>query len=135
MESSDVSKFFFSSRRRHTRWPRDWSSDVCSSDLGEGAGRRWTAAPGIVAAPGDAKYTAHHRSWIDSLVCSYELEDSGGSEPLSRANQAAAFLISLSLGGESCSHAEAASVPQPHCCLDHPSVRPLPAQPAPPSYG
>src|SRR5437660_5706582 len=25
--------FFFSSRRRHTRWPRDWSSHVCSSDL------------------------------------------------------------------------------------------------------
>src|SRR5690625_6726934 len=25
--------FFCSSRRRHTRWPRDWSSDVCSSDL------------------------------------------------------------------------------------------------------
>src|SRR5690625_6095621 len=25
--------FFFSSRRRHTRWPRDWSSDVCSSDV------------------------------------------------------------------------------------------------------
>src|SRR6266702_3880034 len=25
--------FFFSSRRLHTRWPRDWSSDVCSSDL------------------------------------------------------------------------------------------------------
>src|SRR5690625_6678023 len=25
--------FFFSSRRRHTGWPRDWSSDVCSSDL------------------------------------------------------------------------------------------------------
>src|SRR5690625_624526 len=24
---------FFSSRRRHTRWQRDWSSDVCSSDL------------------------------------------------------------------------------------------------------
>src|SRR5439155_17035218 len=36
--------FFFSSRRRHTRWPRDWSSDVCSSDLlpvlvSTGAGR------------------------------------------------------------------------------------------------
>src|SRR5207245_7083497 len=27
--------FFFSSRRRHTRCYRDWSSDVCSSDLGE----------------------------------------------------------------------------------------------------
>src|SRR5207249_5111264 len=25
--------FFFSSRRRHTRSKRDWSSDVCSSDL------------------------------------------------------------------------------------------------------
>src|SRR5439155_2292359 len=30
------SLFFFSSRRRHTRWPRDWSSDVCSSDLSGG---------------------------------------------------------------------------------------------------
>src|SRR5215813_7113013 len=28
-----VSCFFFSSRRRHTRCGRDWSSDVCSSDL------------------------------------------------------------------------------------------------------
>src|SRR5690349_23487974 len=31
--------FFFSSRRRHTRSLRDWSSDVCSSDLDVGAGR------------------------------------------------------------------------------------------------
>src|SRR5690348_17645580 len=29
--------FFFSSRRRHTRWTGDWSSDVCSSDLSIGA--------------------------------------------------------------------------------------------------
>src|SRR5437660_2765600 len=29
--------FFFSSIRRHTRWPRDWSSVVCSSDLAEQA--------------------------------------------------------------------------------------------------
>src|SRR2546429_4274143 len=28
-----VLSFFFSSRRRHTRCSRDWSSDVCSSDL------------------------------------------------------------------------------------------------------
>src|SRR5947209_20549411 len=28
-------RFFFSSRRRHTRYWRDWSSDVCSSDLGK----------------------------------------------------------------------------------------------------
>src|SRR5256884_4940588 len=30
--------FFFSSRRRHTRCSRDWSSDVCSSDLGATVG-------------------------------------------------------------------------------------------------
>src|SRR5438309_9029578 len=32
--------FFFSSRRRHTRWNCDWSSDVCSSDL-IGAEGKW----------------------------------------------------------------------------------------------
>src|SRR3954462_9603630 len=32
-----ATRFFFSSRRRHTRLSCDWSSDVCSSDLG---GRR-----------------------------------------------------------------------------------------------
>src|SRR5712675_1101048 len=31
--------FIFSSRRRHTRCSRDWSSDVCSSDLSVGADR------------------------------------------------------------------------------------------------
>src|SRR5256885_13315321 len=31
--------FFFSSRRRHTRLQGDWSSDVCSSDLGGRGGR------------------------------------------------------------------------------------------------
>src|SRR5437868_12175894 len=33
MPSSSDSNFFFSSRRRHTISKRDWSSDVCSSDL------------------------------------------------------------------------------------------------------
>src|SRR5690606_18400711 len=36
--------FFFSSRRRHTRFSRDWSSDVCSSDLGRRAGDPATGA-------------------------------------------------------------------------------------------
>src|SRR3712207_8210734 len=36
--------FFFSSRRRHTRYWRDWSSDVCSSDLAE----EGTAVPYLV---------------------------------------------------------------------------------------
>src|SRR5699024_10610611 len=43
--------FFFSSRRRHTRSKRDWSSDVCSSDLGGGPG-------GYEAAQAGAKYGA-----------------------------------------------------------------------------
>src|SRR3712207_6971539 len=33
MNTLQVVCFFFSSRRRHTRYWRDWSSDVCSSDL------------------------------------------------------------------------------------------------------
>src|SRR5260370_10973307 len=37
--------FFFSSRRRHTRFKCDWSSDVCSSDLFEnGTGNRFETA-------------------------------------------------------------------------------------------
>src|SRR5690606_41088542 len=35
--------FFFSSRRRHTRFSRDWSSDVCSSDLGNDGGSNLAA--------------------------------------------------------------------------------------------
>src|SRR2546430_16735056 len=34
--------FFFSSRRRHTRFDCDWSSDVCSSDLGDALWRYGT---------------------------------------------------------------------------------------------
>src|SRR5260370_6094663 len=33
MDSASCTLFFFSSRRRHTRFKCDWSSDVCSSDL------------------------------------------------------------------------------------------------------
>src|SRR5207302_5243967 len=36
--------FFFSSRRRHTRFSRDWSSDVCSSDLAACRSARWLTA-------------------------------------------------------------------------------------------
>src|SRR2546421_1306957 len=52
--------FFFSSRRRHTRSDRDWSSDVCSSDLigladaGKIAGEAFDAA-GLRLAAGDPK--------------------------------------------------------------------------------
>src|SRR2546429_4701248 len=39
--------FFFSSRRRHTRCSRDWSSDVCSSDLFVTLAAILTAIPAI----------------------------------------------------------------------------------------
>src|SRR5437763_15870597 len=43
--------FFFSSRRRHTRYIGDWSSDVCSSDLVVGAGRGGAGVPPAFTAP------------------------------------------------------------------------------------
>src|SRR5690606_40944316 len=43
--------FFFSSRRRHTRFSRDWSSDVCSSDLATEA-LNWALFRGAEAKPG-----------------------------------------------------------------------------------
>src|SRR5688572_32524604 len=43
------SSFFFSSRRRHTRFDCDWSSDVCSSDLREPGRRRHHHFPAAVA--------------------------------------------------------------------------------------
>src|SRR5258707_1695353 len=39
--------FFFSSRRRHTRYWRDWSSDVCSSDLAARVLRQPSECPGL----------------------------------------------------------------------------------------
>src|SRR3712207_6848152 len=48
---------FFSSRRRHTRYWRDWSSDVCSSDLAEvrPRERRATLGPPRREVVGDAE--------------------------------------------------------------------------------
>src|SRR6266511_440663 len=47
--------FFFASRRRHTRWPRDWSSDECSSDLALGP-----VEPAVVPAAEDALAPGRH---------------------------------------------------------------------------
>src|SRR4051794_29188230 len=43
--------FFFSSRRRHTRWTGDWSSDVCSSDLLQNGNPRQAVDPTFATNP------------------------------------------------------------------------------------
>src|SRR5437868_6898928 len=52
--------FFFSSRRRHTRSKRDWSSDVCSSDLDSVLSGRGVDDPAPRAAPAATKSPAKH---------------------------------------------------------------------------
>src|SRR5437870_13446342 len=79
--------FFFSSRRRHTRWPRDWSSDVCSSDLGAAEGRTGPAPGSVVRArayPAGAPRSEErrvgeecgaYRSWTDSIDTGTKCEE------------------------------------------------------------
>src|SRR5690606_40888217 len=64
--------FFFSSRRRHTRFSRDWSSDVCSSDLIRDQG-------GIALKNGD-------RLMVDPIIVG---RDSGKIEALARKHDIA----------------------------------------------
>src|SRR5699024_11581907 len=60
-----------SSRRRHTRSKRDWSSDVCSSDLGAGASadRRFGAGPRL--AGGTVQTTGRCRNFSDFHTAKY----------------------------------------------------------------
>src|SRR6267143_5804158 len=76
--------FFFSSRRRHTSWNCDWSSDVCSSDLvrngriaaiarteelrgAAGPGVRVIDADGATVTPGFTDAHIHFLPWALSL--------------------------------------------------------------------
>src|SRR5215217_8913153 len=52
--------FFFSSRRRHTRYWRDWSSDVCSSDLEVG---RPKIAESPVSEPSESAAESTSLAW------------------------------------------------------------------------
>src|SRR5256886_6559034 len=52
-----VSVFFFSSRRRHTRFDCDWSSDVCSSDL-----------MGVTVPEKQPEKPWAHTAWNDAIV-------------------------------------------------------------------
>src|SRR5438128_12430967 len=53
--------FFFSSRRRHTRCYRDWSSDVCSSDLRRRRARRRSRRGGRARAPEPGRRRSEER--------------------------------------------------------------------------
>src|SRR5688572_31618888 len=62
--------FFFSSRRRHTRFDCDWSSDVCSSDLTPCASVKATSctkarrSAALNATPSASRYVAPHaKGW------------------------------------------------------------------------
>src|SRR5690625_6608842 len=69
-----VYSFFFSSRRRHTRWPRDWSSDVCSSDLTNPENANEESCDYVDQAALDAAFAA----WVDAQTAA--LNVSGGCE-------------------------------------------------------
>src|SRR5699024_433794 len=61
--------FFFSSRRRHTRSKRDWSSDVCSSDLSarSPSPNRSTTCPVSAVVPSRAS-SAPTKRWVRSVL-------------------------------------------------------------------
>src|SRR2546430_10997693 len=60
--------FFFSSRRRHTRFDCDWSSDVCSSDLDDALSLQ--AEFGIASARKAIAHAGIEPSDIDLVICS-----------------------------------------------------------------
>src|SRR3712207_6588026 len=119
--------FFFSSRRRHTRYWRDWSSDVCSSDLSKpvaipGTYEKVAQKPQgffqVISAPIEGVYQS-----IDIILfiliiggCIGVLNNSGafdaGIASLSRATKGREFLlivivtILISIGGTTYGMAE-----------------------------
>src|SRR5216684_5188919 len=57
--------FFFSSRRRHTRCSRDWSSDVCSSDLAPGPMWNYARSMPLGPSPAGAAVTVEIECVVD----------------------------------------------------------------------
>src|SRR5712675_2747069 len=63
--------FFFAIRRRHTRCSRDWSSDVCSSDLASMPGMPYTlftagtaSVSGVMDLPEEARKLGMRPGWL-----------------------------------------------------------------------
>src|SRR5699024_11303796 len=79
---------FFSSRRRHTRSKRDWSSDVCSSISHAGQGRQARIVPAIDQAFLDQLRQlalAHHRE-IEIAAREFDLARRAGLDEIGRAS-------------------------------------------------
>src|SRR2546422_926423 len=88
--SLDIFFFFFSSRRRHTRCSRDWSSDVCSSDLTNIVGR--TIALGLQNVSQAASITSNQAEQAVKNLGLY------GQEELLAASQR--LLLTLGIRGD-----------------------------------
>src|SRR6266516_5707237 len=74
---------FFSSRRRHTISYGDWSSDVCSSDLGATAGHQRSGAAKVPAGVGGAEVVVARRS---HGVCLLLRRVGGSAQPLAASS-------------------------------------------------
>src|SRR5437660_7477433 len=76
--------FFFSSRRRHTRWPRDWSSDMCSSDLKRIITERNEASHGAVSNISGSNQLVAYADFVETLCLCRSEERRVGKECRSR---------------------------------------------------
>src|SRR5689334_25429181 len=87
-----LSVFFFSSRRRHTRWNCDWSSDVCSSDLSpeEPLFRSIVAMPSGLqgSSPPSSDRSLAERQQIGRASCRERVLMWGGAEALKQTRDA-----------------------------------------------
>src|SRR5699024_11909657 len=90
---------FFSSRRRHTRSKRDWSSDVCSSDLDEAAVR----APEVAAA---------WRSEQDPKAVLAAARGEQAAKPKKKRGKLGLLLLALVVGGAAAWIAKSKSRPK-----------------------
>src|SRR2546422_6509556 len=117
--------FFFSSRRRHTRSDRDWSSDVCSSDRSEEHTSELQSRSDLVcrlllvtgvqtcALPIDRKSTRLNSSHDQISYAVFCLKKKKKTRPDTRRRNSAHPLLSLSIARQETSSGPSAPPPPP----------------------